>query len=66
MVEVDYGIVGYSRFFDRTEKLVGAVAHLYEYGQNQRFGAVPECAPSAWSTPSPILCARDAGPALAN
>ena len=55
-VDVDYGIVGYTRFFDAKGVLVGGVAHVYEYRRSERYGVVPECAPG---DPNPVC---DAGP----
>jgi hypothetical protein len=47
---VDFGIVGYSRFFDSNGVLVGAIAHVYEYSQTRHYGAVPDL-PTAAATP---------------
>jgi hypothetical protein len=58
LVESDYGIVGYWHYFGASGVLVGAIAHSYEHGGGQIYGAVPTCTPGPPSsvcgaTPSP-------------
>lgn len=48
-VDTDYGIVGYSRWFDGAGKLVAAAAHVYEHRTEAIYGPVPSCAAAAGS-----------------
>jgi hypothetical protein len=54
VVDEDYGVVGYSRYFDANGALVAGVAHVYEHGTSQAFGPVPACTPTA---PKPVCAA---------
>lgn len=45
-VDSDYGIVGYSRWFDGKGTLVGAVAHVYEHQTEAVHGQIPSCEPA--------------------
>lgn len=45
-VDSDYGIVGYSRWFDARGVLVAGAAHVYEHRTENVYGTVPSCTPS--------------------
>ncbi len=53
-VDTDYGIVGYSRWFDAAGTLVAAAAHVYEHRTEVTYGTIPTCA----AGPSVPVCAQ--------